>query len=386
MVTQGVDAVYNRHPLHHNEQHVKHHDGTTSKLPVHDGVAADYWDKGHHGPGNVQQRAAGILKKFRFQAVPAPLVVVLCCFMFFFGRFAQQSMELPVPQGPQVVVAHRTLQSEPATTEKHIEETGLTIPKEPLVSDRLEKYMLETSGFNLYRPPLQPAPSGDKFYHAIPFQIISWYPRILVFPSFLDRDRCDKVIDIAKKQLYPSGLAYRPGEQISETQETRTSSGTFLSASMDPSGTLDWVEERIAAATQLPVENGEAFNVLRYVDGQHYDSHYDTFDPKDFGPQPSQRIATFLLYLSDVEEGGETIFKREGLNNADKPVDDWKSCDDGLKVKPKKGDAVLFWSVTPDLGLDHRALHGACPVTKGTKWSMAKWIRDKPVRPSKHQA
>lgn len=26
----------------------------------------------------------------------------------------------------------------------------------------------------------------------------------------------------------------------------------------------------------------------RYVNHQHYDSHMDTFDPKDFGPQPSQ--------------------------------------------------------------------------------------------------
>ena len=47
-----------------------------------------------------------------------------------------------------------------------------------------------------------------------------------------------------------------------------------------PSGILDWVEERVAAATQLPIENGEAWNVLHYLEGQHYDSHYDSFDPK----------------------------------------------------------------------------------------------------------
>ena len=40
----------------------------------------------------------------------------------------------------------------------------------------------------------------------------------------------------------------------------------------------------------------------------------DSFDPKQFGPQPSQRIATVLTYLSDVEEGGETVFKKEGYH------------------------------------------------------------------------
>ncbi len=83
----------------------------------------------------------------------------------------------------------------------------------------------------------------------------------------------------------------------------------------------------------------QPFNVLKYENMQHYDSHMgelflihrfeslsqsnllssphlyaDSFDPKQFGPQPSQRIATVLVYLSDVDEGGETVFKKEGLH------------------------------------------------------------------------
>jgi prolyl 4-hydroxylase len=40
----------------------------------------------------------------------------------------------------------------------------------------------------------------------------------------------------------------------------------------------------------------------------------DSFDPRDFGPQPNQRIATVLVYLSNVTLGGETVFKREGVH------------------------------------------------------------------------
>ena len=57
------------------------------------------------------------------------------------------------------------------------------------------------------------------------------------------------------------------------------------------------------------------FNVLRYGPRQHYNSHMDTFDPAYLAhsnPAFGQRMATFLMYLSDVEEGGETVFKHEG--------------------------------------------------------------------------
>ena len=35
----------------------------------------------------------------------------------------------------------------------------------------------------------------------------------------------------------------------------------------------------------------QPFNVLRYqAPGQHYDSHYDIFEPESYGPQASQRV------------------------------------------------------------------------------------------------
>lgn len=140
--------------------------------------------------------------------------------------------------------------------------------------------MLEASGLLQVRPPITPAFSGDRTVRAIPFQVLSWFPRIVVYPAFVDKARCETIIKVATQRMYPSGLAYRPGEQVEGEQQTRTSKGTFLAAGSDGEGVLEWVEERIATITMLPRENGEPFNVLQYQHMQHYDSHMDSFDPK----------------------------------------------------------------------------------------------------------
>ncbi|EFJ51926.1 prolyl 4-hydroxylase [Volvox carteri f. nagariensis] len=178
--------------------------------------------------------------------------------------------------------------------------------------------------------------------------------------------------------MYPSGLAYRPGEKAEAEQQVRTSKGTFLGGDSSPA--LRWLEDKIAAVTLLPRTNGEFWNVLNYKHSQHYDSHMDSFDPKEYGPQYSQRIATVIVVLSDDGlMGGETVFKREGKSSINKPISNWTDCDadGGLKYKPRAGDAVLFWSARPDGQLDPHALHGSCPVVTGNKWVAVKWLRNK---------
>lgn len=216
--------------------------------------------------------------------------------------------------------------------------------------------------------------TGDGSVHVIPFQVLSWKPRALYFPGFATAEQCQSIIKMAKSNLKPSTLALRKGETDESTKGTRTSSGTFISASEDKTGILDAIEKKIASATMLPKTHGEAFNILRYNIGQKYDSHYDAFNPAEYGPQKSQRIASFLLYLSDVEEGGETMFPFE--NGAKISMGfDYRKCT-GLKVKPRKGDGLLFYSVFPNGTIDQLSLHGSCPVIEGEKWVATKWIRD----------
>lgn len=220
--------------------------------------------------------------------------------------------------------------------------------------------------------------SGESALSEIPYQMLSWAPRAFYFPNFAPKEKCMEIVEIAKKSLAPSGLALRQGETAESTADVRTSSGTFLSSHGNPTGALAWVENKMAKVTMVPVTHGEAYNVLRYELGQKYNSHYDTFNPEEYGPQSSQRIASFLLYLTDVEEGGETMFPFEGFRNMNIGYD-FTTCI-GLTVKPRQGDALLFWSVFPNGTIDKTSLHGSCPVIKGEKWVATKWIRDMPMR------
>lgn len=266
-----------------------------------------------------------------------PSVFVLCCFFFLIGFYANL---LLLPQ--------------PSNVLESVEEKRVT----------------EDHGY------LLSGESGDDFLSTIPFQVLSWKPRAVYFPNFATADQCRRIIEMARPSLRPSTLALRKGDTEGNTKGIRTSDGMFISASEDKSGILDLIESKIARATMIPKTHGESFNILRYEIGQRYNSHYDAFNPAEYGPQKSQRVASFLLYLSDVEEGGETMFPFENGIPEDTNYDFQKCV--GLRVKPRRGDGVLFYSVFPNGTIDETSLHGSCPVIRGQKWVATKWMRDQP--------
>ncbi|CAD5179314.1 probable prolyl 4-hydroxylase 9 [Musa acuminata AAA Group] len=234
---------------------------------------------------------------------------------------------------------------------------------------------MEEAGADEVELPAMPhGLTGESNPALIAFQVLSWKPRAFYFPKFATVDQCQTIIKTAKSRLEPSTVALRKEETVPINNGIRTSSGAFLSASEDSTGTLEQIEKKIARVTMLPIENGEAFNVLRYETGQRYASHYDAFSPDVYGPQESHRVATFILYLTDVEEGGETVFPFENGSNMDIKYD-YEKCI-GLKVKPRKGDGLLFYSMFTNHTIDPTSLHGSCPVIKGQKWVATKWIRD----------
>lgn len=54
----------------------------------------------------------------------------------------------------------------------------------------------------------------------------------------------------------------------------------------------------------------------------------------------------------------------------------WRNAETGdqLKVTPKKGKAVLFYSLLPDGNYDDLSIHASLPVTKGEKWLANLWV------------
>lgn len=199
-----------------------------------------------------------------------------------------------------------------------------------------------------------------------------WHPRALLYKGFLTHEECDHLIKLAKDKLEKSMVVDdETGEDI-ET-EIRTSSGMFLRKAQDD--IVARIEERIAAWTFLPPENGEDLQILRYELGQKYEPHFDYFVDKVNQQIGGHRSATVLMYLSDIKKGGETIFPRAEGRKQQLKDNSWSNCaKKGYAVKPSKGDALLFFSLHLNGTTDETSLHGSCPVIEGEKWAATKWI------------
>lgn len=179
-------------------------------------------------------------------------------------------------------------------------------------------------------------------------------PLIVVLGNVLSDEECDELIQMSKDKMKRSKIGTTHVEN-----ELRTSSGMFMEESENEIVTR--VENRIATIMNIPIEHGECLQILRYTPGQQYKAHYDYFSANS--KVTNNRISTLVMYLNDVEEGGETFFPQ--LN---------------FSVTPKKGMAVYFEYFYNDQSLNELTLHGGAPVITGEKWVATQWMRKQRVR------
>ena len=172
----------------------------------------------------------------------------------------------------------------------------------------------------------------------------------------------------------------------------RTSQTHWLSSRADAEGIVAAFNRRVSVVTRVPTHHQEHVQMLHYHPGAGYDMHIDAFDPDLYTKSPdimgmidqghTNRLANIFAYLSDVEEGGETIFPRtQELAGRQPHTLSHKMCEEvkgGLRSKPELGKVLLFYILHPNGNIDQDALHGACSVKKGVKWSANKWMWNRP--------
>jgi prolyl 4-hydroxylase len=185
-------------------------------------------------------------------------------------------------------------------------------------------------------------------------------PVVRTYTNVLTHDECDHLIAISKAKLKPSQTVDNE-TGASVPHEHRTSQGTFFH--LKENEFIQQIDERLAQLMRYPIENGEGLQILNYQVGGEYRPHFDYFPEQMNGSavhlkNGGQRVATLILYLNQVEAGGETIFPELGL-----------------KVSPHKGGALYFSYFNHGL-VDPLTLHGGAPVIAGEKWIATKWVRE----------
>lgn len=191
-------------------------------------------------------------------------------------------------------------------------------------------------------------------------KVLSESPWVLTFENFLSDVEIDAILSTVDgwERSTDTGATNEFGETGRMLSEGRTSSNAWCRTQCEAHPDVSNVMARIENITTVPRSNYESFQVLKYTTGQRYTVHHDS-DESDNQLTCGPRILTFFLYLSDVEEGGETNFPTLGI-----------------AVKPKKGRALLWPSVLnhwPNR-IDRRTVHEAKPVIKGTKYAANAWI------------
>ncbi|KAN0015315.1 hypothetical protein ACTFIV_002584 [Dictyostelium citrinum] len=185
---------------------------------------------------------------------------------------------------------------------------------------------------------------------------LSQAPRIYRIPGFLSDEECEFLIDTSKNKL-------RPCNEISSGVH-RSGWGLFMKEGEEDHQITKNIFNKMKSFVNIS-ESCEVMQVIRYNQGEETSSHFDYFNPLTTNGSMKiglygQRVCTILMYLCDVEEGGETTFPEVGV-----------------KVKPIKGDAVLFYNCKPNGEVDPLSLHQGDPVLKGTKWVAIKLINQK---------
>eukprot|EP00163_Fabomonas_tropica_P032903 TRINITY_DN8440_c0_g1_i1.p1 TRINITY_DN8440_c0_g1~~TRINITY_DN8440_c0_g1_i1.p1 ORF type:complete len:344 (-),score=56.10 TRINITY_DN8440_c0_g1_i1:196-1227(-) len=253
----------------------------------------------------------------------------------------------------------------------------------------------------------------------IPFEVEVQDPPIFSFPKFLTDAECNHLIAIGKDKVKPAQILTADGKAAFDPQ--RTSQSYFLSMrSHGDDRIVQGIRDKMRQALQqmtrrfpglapaIVDEYREDLQVQRYGPGELYGAHFDFTTKGGPGTDGYQRSATFLMYLTDVHEGGETVFpslfkhgdtyRFSSATKCSNVICDQASldlnqqtpyccCGDIFRIKPKRGMGAVFYPAHINKTKDARLWHASCPVV-GTeitglsggdvKWISQQWYHTEP--------
>ena len=170
---------------------------------------------------------------------------------------------------------------------------------------------------------------------------------LYLLDDFLNEAECEHIITKTLSCLRPSTItnADEPDKYF------RTSHTCDLGLLEDD--IIQKIDLRISAMMGLDRSYSEVLQGQHYEVDQEFKAHTDFFEQDEletYGGEGGQRSYTFMVYLNDVEEGGETDFSL--INQV---------------ITPKRGRAVIWNSLNPDGSVNKNSLHHAHAVVKGSK-------------------
>jgi prolyl 4-hydroxylase len=195
---------------------------------------------------------------------------------------------------------------------------------------------------------------------------VSRTPRIDIFERFASRAECAWMISRGRTRMSPAVTYDLTAEQTGLHEDSSRTNSAMIFNVLDTDFILEMLRARMALATQFSRTRFEYTNVLHYAVGQRFAPHCDYLPPAVAASANQiraigQRAATFLIYLNDDFEGGETDFI--ALR--------WR-------YKGMPGDALFFMNVTDDGSPDRQTMHAGLAPTSGEKWILSQWIRGAP--------
>lgn len=180
--------------------------------------------------------------------------------------------------------------------------------------------------------------------------------------DFLTPEECQELIKLIDENNTPSTVVSY--DKAVETSDFRTSSTSNLDRNNE---LVIKIHNRIAKYLKLPIAKGESLQGQLYQPGQYFKAHHDYFhDGLSYNSQclaSGNRTNTFMIYLNEGMEGGETDFSLLGV-----------------KFKPKTGKAITWLNMENRVTVP-QSLHEGCPVISGKKYIITSWWREMDYNP-----